>query len=227
MIHKQALQDLIDFCNAKQVKLVAVSKTKPIEALREAYDAGQRIFGENKVQELEAKYNALPKDIEWHLVGHLQTNKVKYIIPYIKLIHSIDSLKLALEVELQAEKASRVVDVLLQVYIADEETKFGFDEDELWDHLEEGTLLRLKHINITGLMGIATNSDDLQQIRAEFKKLKSFFDKVKTRFFAEKNDFQTLSMGMSGDYHIAVGEGSNMIRVGSTIFGEREKKTEW
>ena len=210
-------------CRTKQVKLVAVSKTKPVEAIQEAYDMGQRIFGENKVQELERKYAALPKDIEWHLVGHLQTNKVKYIIPYITLIHSIDSLKLALEVERQAEKTDRTVDVLLQVYIADEDTKFGFDYDELWEHLEEGTIRRLSHIRIVGLMGIATNTDELPQIREEFRKLKAFFEKAKERFFADKPWFKELSMGMSDDYHIAIEEGSTMIRVGSSIFGEREK----
>jgi PLP dependent protein len=222
MIHEQALRELMALCRTKEVKLVAVSKTKPVEAIREAYDAGQRIFGENKVQELERKFEALPKDIEWHLVGHLQTNKVKLIIPFITLIHSIDSLKLALEVERQAEKLDRTINVLLQVYIADEDTKFGFDYEELWEHLEEGTLSSLAHINITGLMGIATNTDELPQIREEFKRLKAFFDKVKARFFADKPDFTELSMGMSGDYHIAIEEGSTMIRVGSSIFGERE-----
>jgi len=222
MIYKAALMDLITLCHAKQVKLVAVSKTKPASAVQEAYDAGQRVFGENKVQELEEKHNSLPRDIEWHLVGHLQTNKVKYIIPFAKLIHSVDSLKLALEIENQAEKHSKVMDVLLQVYIADEATKFGFDEEELWEHLEEGTISGLAHVNIVGLMGIATNTDDLQQIRQEFKKLKLFFDRVKYRFFSAKTDFKELSMGMSGDYHIAIEEGSTMIRVGSSIFGERE-----
>ncbi len=203
----------------ENVKLVAVSKTKPVELIMEAYNAGQRVFGENKVQEMTEKYELLPKDIEWHLIGHLQTNKVKYIAPFVNLIHSVDSLKLLNEIEKQAQKCNRVISVLLQVFIATEETKFGLDETELNDLINyvNANTEQYKHVKITGLMGMASNTENETQIRTEFKNLKLIFEKLKTKNFK----LQTLSMGMSHDYKIAFEEGSTMIRVGSLIFGER------
>lgn len=211
----------------QNVKLIAVSKTKPLEMIMEAYRAGQRIFGENKVQEMVDKYNQLPKDIEWHLIGHLQTNKVKYIMPFVALIHSVDSLKLLDEIEKQGAKNNRVIDILLQVYIAAEETKFGLDEKELAELMNDvnSNPEKYKHVAIRGLMGMATNTDDEKQVRSEFRKLKIIFDyyKLKTSNHPAPctDDFALLSMGMSQDYPIAVEEGSNMIRVGSIIFGDR------
>lgn len=203
----------------ENVKLVAVSKTKPVELIMEAYNAGQLVFGENKVQEMTEKYELLPKDIEWHLIGHLQTNKVKYIAPFVHLIHSVDSLKLLNEIEKQAQKSNRVISVLLQVFIATEETKFGLDETELNDLINyvNANTEQYKHVKITGLMGMASNTENETQIRNEFKKLKTIFEKLQTSNFK----LQTLSMGMSHDYKIAAEEGSTMIRVGSLIFGER------
>ena len=185
----------------------------------EAYNAGQRVFGENKVQEMTEKYELLPKDIEWHLIGHLQTNKVKYIAPFVHLIHSVDSLKLLNEIEKQAQKSNRVISVLLQVFIATEETKFGLDETELNDLINyvNANTEQYQHIQIAGLMGMASNTENETQIRNEFKNLKLIFEKLKTKNFK----LQTLSMGMSHDYKIAAQEGSTMIRVGSLIFGER------
>jgi pyridoxal phosphate enzyme (YggS family) len=203
------------------VTLVAVSKTKPISDLQEAYDAGQRVFGENQVQELVEKYEALPKDIEWHLVGHLQTNKVKYIAPFISLIHSVDSLKLLQEVNKQAEKNKRVIDCLLQVYIADEETKYGLGFDEVIELLRSEEFAALKNVRIRGLMGIATNTDSEKQIKEEFYELDTFFDGLTQSYFRKEDSFDTLSMGMSADYKLAIEMGSTMVRLGSTIFGER------
>ena len=199
------------------VTLVAVSKTQPNKAILEAYQTGQRIFGENKVQELVAKYETLSKDIEWHMIGHLQTNKVKYIAPFVHLIHGIDSFKLLVEVNKHAQSNHRIINVLLQVFIAKEETKFGFSEEEIIDLLNSKTFQELKNIKVVGLMGMATNTDNEQQIRNEFKTLKQLFVKLQTLNFKP----QTLSMGMSSDYKIAIEEGSTMIRVGSSIFGER------
>ncbi|EHQ26078.1 YggS family pyridoxal phosphate-dependent enzyme [Mucilaginibacter paludis] len=204
-----------------KAKLVAVSKTKPAEDLQEAYDAGQRIFGENMVQELVEKYEKLPKDIQWHLIGHLQTNKVKYIAPFISLIESVDSLKLLQEINKQAEKNKRVIDCLLQVYIADEETKFGLSYDELIELLRSDEYTALKNIRVVGLMGIATNTDNEKQINDEFHELRVLFDGIKVSFFRKDEFFKELSMGMSSDYKIALEQGSTMIRVGSTIFGQR------
>lgn len=201
----------------KEIKLIAVSKTYPPETIMEAYNAGHHIFGENKVQELVAKYEALPKDIEWHLIGHLQTNKVKYVAPFISLIHSIDSFKLLQEVNKQAQKNSRIIDCLLQIYIAKEETKFGFSFEESTDLLSSSQLKELKNIRIVGLMGMATNTDNTEQIKNEFKSLSEFYKKLQTLNL--KLEF--LSMGMSSDYKIAIAEGSNTIRVGSAIFGKR------
>ena len=203
------------------VRLVAVSKFHPNEAIEEAYRAGQRIFGESKVQEMTAKYESLPKDIEWHFIGHLQTNKVKYIVPYVALIHGIDSYKLLAEVDKQAAKAGRRVNCLLQLHIAREETKFGFSFNECRQMLAEGQWRQLQHIRLCGLMGMATNTDNVEQIKEEFRSLSNFFREVKSTWFADDDAFCELSMGMSHDYHEAIAEGSTLVRVGSKIFGER------
>lgn len=203
------------------VQLVAVSKTKSTEDILEAYHAGQRIFGENVVQELTGKYEALPKDIAWHLVGHLQSNKVKYVAPFISLIHSVDSLKLLIEIDKQAAKHQRTIDCLLQIHIASEDTKFGLDHIELIELLRSETLTELKHIRIRGLMGIATNTPNQQEIKEEFRELKSLFDGVRASFFRTETHFDTLSIGMSTDYKIAIEQGATMVRLGSTIFGGR------
>lgn len=205
-------------------KLIAVSKTNPVEKIKEAYDAGQRGFGENKVQELVSKYEALPKDIEWHMIGHLQSNKAKYIAPFIHLIHSVDSLKLLQEIHKQGKKTNRVIPCLLQVHIAEEETKFGLSEDEVTAILGDTKFSALNHINVVGLMGMATLTDDIDQIRKEFRGLKQFFEKLKAAALPTNAKMIELSMGMSSDYHIAGEEGSTMIRVGSAIFGERSKE---
>ncbi|HVV56411.1 MAG TPA: YggS family pyridoxal phosphate-dependent enzyme [Mucilaginibacter sp.] len=203
------------------VTLVAVSKTKSAEEVMEAYDAGQRIFGENMVQELAAKYEQLPKDIEWHQIGHLQTNKVKYIAPFISMIESVDSLKLLQEIDKQAQKNNRIIDCLLQVHIADEETKFGLGFDELIELLRSDEYAALTHIRIRGLMGIATNTPNPKQIKEEFYELKTLFEGIKQSYFKGTDTFDTLSMGMSSDYKIAIEQGSTMVRLGSTIFGQR------
>lgn len=203
------------------VRLVAVSKFHPNEAIEEAYRAGQRIFGESKVQEMTAKYESLPKDIEWHFIGHLQTNKVKYIVPYVALIHGIDSFKLLAEVDKQAAKAGRTVNCLLQLHIAREETKFGFSFDECRQMLADGEWHQLEHIRLCGLMGMATNTENVEQIREEFRSLSNFFQEVKAAWFADDEAFCELSMGMSHDYHEAITAGSTLVRVGSKIFGER------
>ena len=203
------------------VRLVAVSKFHPNEAIEEAYRSGQRVFGESKVQEMTAKYESLPKDIEWHFIGHQQTNKIKYIVPYVALIHGIDSYKLLVEVNKQAEKAGKVVNCLLQLHIAEEETKFGFSFDECRDMLAEGEWKTLSNIQLCGLMGMATNTDDNEQIKKEFCSLSSFFKEVKDSWFADTEAFRELSMGMSHDYHQAIAAGSTLIRVGSKIFGDR------
>lgn len=201
----------------QNVQLVAVSKTKPVELLQEAYNAGQRVFGENKVQEMVAKHEELPKDIEWHLIGHLQSNKVKYIATFVSLIHAVDSLKLLETINKEALKNNRVIDCLLQIYIADEDTKFGLDETELNALLESETYKQMHNIRIVGLMGMATNTEDENKIRNEFRKLKSLYNKLANG----NKQFAILSMGMSSDYKIAVEEGSTMVRVGSLIFGNR------
>lgn len=198
------------------VTLVAVSKTKPVEDLQEAYAAGMRDFGENKIQEMCDKYEVLPKDIRWHMIGHVQTNKVKYMAPFVHLIHGVDSLKLLKEIHKQAEKNNRVIDVLLQQFIADEETKFGLDEMEIRQIMQE-EIQHLTNIRVVGLMGMATFTEDQTQVRNEFKVLKINFDFLKQNF----KDIHILSMGMSGDYQMAIEEGSTMVRVGSSIFGHR------
>lgn len=203
------------------VKLVAVSKTKPVEEIMEAYQAGQRVFGENMVQELADKYEQLPRDIEWHLIGHLQTNKVKYIAPFISLIQSVDSLKLLQEINKQALKHDRVIDCLLQIEIADEETKYGLGFDEVIEVLRSDEFKELKNVRITGVMGIATNTENVKQIREEFYELKTLFSGIKSSFFRNADYFREISMGMSGDYKIAIEQGSTMVRLGSTIFGKR------
>lgn len=205
-----------------KAKLVAVTKTKPIEMLMEAYNAGFKRYGENYVQELVDKYEAMPKDIEWHLIGHLQSNKVKYIAPFVSLIHSVDSFKLLKEINKQAEKNNRVIDCLMQVYIAEEDTKTGMEETDLYDMLFSNELKELKNIRILGVMGMSTFTDDVSLIRKEFKHLKLIFDEIKTSEYGEEHpEFTEISMGMSGDWQIAVEEGSTMIRVGSAIFGSR------
>jgi pyridoxal phosphate enzyme (YggS family) len=207
-----------------KVQLIAVSKTQPTEEIKEAYDAGQRLFGENMVQELVDKHETLPKDIQWHLIGHLQTNKVKYITPFISMIQSVDSLKLLQEIDKHAQKNNRVIDCLLQVYIADEETKYGLGFDEVIELLRSEEYTGLNNVRIRGLMGIATNTDIEKQIKDEFYELKTFFDGIKQSYFRQDPLFDILSMGMSSDYKVAIEQGSNMIRVGSTIFGQRTIK---
>ena len=205
----------------ENVTLVAVSKTKPIPDLIEAYDAGQRIFGENKIQEMAEKWEAMPKDIEWHMIGHVQTNKVKYMAPFVSLIHGVDSLKLLQEINKQAHKNNRIIDCLLQMYIAEEETKFGLDEKELNEILFSETFQEMKNIRILGLMGMATFTDNQTQIRKEFTNLKSIFDYLVTQPRTQNLVPKTLSMGMSGDYQLAIECGSTMVRIGSSIFGGR------
>lgn len=205
----------------RNVKLIAVSKTHPVSVIMEAYRTGHKIFGENRVQELVAKFDEMPKDIEWHLIGHLQTNKVKYIAPFVSLIHSVDSLKLLSVINKEAQKCDRVIDCLLQVYIASEETKFGLSADELHELLQSPELDQMQNIRICGLMGMATFTDNMQQVRMEFRFLKNLFDEVKQKYFQGKPWFKELSMGMSSDYQIAIEEGSTMVRIGSNIFGHR------
>jgi len=202
-------------------RLIAVSKTHSIEKIKDAYDAGQRIFGENRVQELTSKFDALPKDIEWHMIGHMQSNKVKYIAPFVHLIHSVDTYNLLQEINKQATKFSRTIPCLLQVHIAEEESKFGFSETEVSELLQAEDFKKLDHVHIVGLMGMATFTDNKDQVRKEFKGLKTFFDKLKLTTLPSNALMKELSMGMSSDYQIAVEEGSTMIRVGSAIFGER------
>lgn len=203
-------------------KLIAVTKTKPIADLQEAYDANCKIFGENKVQEMVEKWEILPKDIQWHLIGHLQSNKVKYMASFVAMIHSVDSLKLLQEINKQAAKNERVIDCLLQIYIAQEDTKFGLSLEEAEELLDSDTFKNLNNIKIVGLMGMATNTDDQEQIRLEFRSLKTFFENLKAER-SETNNFQLkeISMGMSGDFLIAAEEGSTLVRVGSAIFGHR------
>lgn len=199
----------------EQLTLVAVSKTKSNEEIMEAYQGGQRVFGENKIQEMSAKYEALPKDIQWHMIGHVQSNKVKYMAPFVDLIHGVDRSKLLREIDKQALKNNRIIDCLLQIHIAQESTKFGFSESEITEALDlAGTL---NNVRVVGLMGMATFTENTQQITEEFKGLKRLFDQLKP----QQPQFSVLSMGMSGDYPLAIAQGSNMIRVGSKIFGAR------
>ena len=203
------------------VKLVAVSKTKPVSDILVAYNAGQRIFGENRVQELISKKDLLPDDIEWHLIGHLQSNKVKFIVPFISMIHSVDSFKLLKEINTEANKISRKVDYLLQFHIAAEETKFGFDMEEVVSMISSTGFSLLDSVRICGVMGMATFTEDERQVRNEFRYLADCFKELKSKFFTENDSFREISMGMSGDYKLAIEEGSTIIRLGSIIFGER------
>jgi PLP dependent protein len=203
-----------------QVTLVAVSKTKPVNDLMEAYEAGQRIFGENKIQEMTEKWEQMPKNIEWHMIGHVQTNKVKLMAEYVNLIHGVDSLKLLIEINRQAQKNNRVIDCLLQIYIAEEESKFGLDENELNELLNAEEFKSLENIKIVGLMGMATFTEDQNQVRKEFTHLKSIYDRTKIQPLVNCQ-LSILSMGMSGDYQLAIECGSTMVRIGSSIFGGR------
>ena len=208
----------------EHVTLVAVSKTKPVADLMEAYNVGQRIFGENKIQEMTEKWEQMPKDIQWHMIGHIQTNKVKFMAPYVSLIHGVDSLKLLEEINKQALKNNRIIDCLLQIHIAEEETKFGLDEEELNDLLTSESFKNLNNIKIVGLMGMATFTENQNQIKKEFEHLKSIFDKLELQ--NTKNcELNTLSMGMSGDYKLAIVCGSTMVRIGSSIFEKRSPLT--
>jgi len=204
-----------------KARLVAVSKTKPQSAILNLYEQGQMVFGENRVQELVEKYEALPKDIEWHMIGHLQSNKVKYIAPFVHLIHSIDSLKLLKEVNKQALRQERVIDVLLQFHISEESTKFGLDLQEAQALLDSEAYEQMQNIRIVGVMGMATFTHDLEQVRQEFRELKSLFDQLQDQYFKQQEHFCEISMGMSGDYPVAIEEGSTLVRIGSLLFGKR------
>jgi PLP dependent protein len=223
MVNKEEWGRLRDEFNSKGVTLVAVSKFKPASDIRELYDLGQRDFGENYVQESEGKHSELPADIRWHFIGHLQSNKVKYIAPFVHLIHTVDSFKLLAEINKQAQKNNRTIDVLLQMYIANEETKFGMDEKEIIVLLDyyEAQKEQMQNVRICGLMGMATNTDDAEQIKAEFCKLHNFFVFLKDTTFFAKEYFSVCSMGMSSDYKQAIEQGSNMVRIGSLLFGAR------
>jgi pyridoxal phosphate enzyme (YggS family) len=205
----------------EKVTLVAVSKTKPVSDLMEAYNVGQRIFGENKIQEMTEKWEQMPKDIQWHMIGHVQTNKVKYMAEYVSLIHGVDSLKLLQEINKQAAKHNRVIDCLLQMYIAEEETKFGLDEKELEEILQFVQNYKLQNIKVVGLMGMATFTDNQSQLKKEFLNLKSTFDKINSLSIVNYQ-LSIISMGMSGDYNLAIECGSTMVRIGSSIFGNRK-----
>ena len=204
----------------EHVTLVAVSKTKPVSDLMQAYEAGQRIFGENKIQEMADKYEEMPKDIQWHMIGHVQSNKVKFMAPFVSLVHGVDSLKLLQEINKHALKNNRTIDCLLQIYIAEEESKFGLDENELNELLSSSEFKEMKNIRILGLMGMATFTENQNQIKKEFTHLKSIFDCIKS-LKSENCNLNTISMGMSGDYKLAIECGSTMVRIGSSIFGGR------
>ncbi len=205
----------------ENVTLVAVSKTKPVADLMEAYEAGQRIFGENKIQEMTEKWEQMPKDIKWHMIGHVQTNKVKYMAPFVNLIHGVDSLKLLKEINKQAKKHDRVINCLLQMHIAEEETKFGMDENELQELLNSDIFTTLENIKVIGIMGMATFTDNKEQVKKEFTQLKTIFESLSTRAITDNCELSTISMGMSGDYTLAISCGSTMVRIGSSIFGSR------
>ncbi|MCB9265397.1 MAG: YggS family pyridoxal phosphate-dependent enzyme [Lewinellaceae bacterium] len=215
------LQNLLQELKPHHATLVAVSKTHPPEKIMELYRAGQRDFGENRVQEMIDKYEQMPKDIRWHLIGHLQTNKVKYITSWVHLIHSVDSFKVLKEIDKRAASDERVIDCLLQFKIAEEDTKYGFEPEEAYEMLATDEFRAMRNVRITGVMGMATFTDDEEQVRREFRQLKTIFQHMKGHFFAGQDSFRELSMGMSGDYQIALEEGSTMVRVGSLLFGER------
>jgi hypothetical protein len=204
-------------------KLVAVSKTKPSELIMQAYEAGHRDFGENKPQELKAKYLELPKDINWHMIGHLQTNKVKYIAPFVSLVHAVDSLKLLATLNKEAIKNNRVIPCLLQMHIAEEDSKFGLKYQDIIDLIKSAEFIAFENVRLCGLMGMATFTDNMEQVRSEFQYLKKCFENLKNDFFKEDEEFKEISMGMSDDYKIALEEGSTIVRIGSSIFGTREK----
>lgn len=218
---KNNLKGVKDTLIGSHCQLIAVSKTQPIQLIQEAYYAGQRLFGENKAQEMASKHAALPKDIQWHMIGHLQTNKVKYIAPFVDLIHSIDSVKLLIEVDKQAKKANRKINCLLQVYIAHEETKFGFDPAEVIELLNSNALSEFLNVEIIGLMGMASFTEDQQQIKSEFNVLNALFTQLKTLSLPANVHMKELSMGMSSDYKIAMEAGSTLVRIGTAIFGAR------
>ena len=206
------------------VSLLAISKYQPIEALREAYDAGQRMFGENHIQEMAAKASVLPRDIEWHFTGHVQTNKIKYMAPFVSLIHAVDSFRLLREIDKHAAKHHRVIDCLLQIHIAQEDTKYGFTIDECRTMLATEPWRELRHVRITGLMAMGSNTDNMEQVRSEFRQMKVFFDELRSTHFASSPSFYQLSEGMTDDYPIAIEEGSTIVRIGSMIFGKRQYK---
>ncbi len=219
--------DINSYLNIKnslpeKVLLLAVSKTKPEEDIMDLYNLGQRDFGENKVQEMTTKYNNLPKDIRWHQIGHLQTNKIKYIVPYVHMIHSVDSLKLAQEINKQAQKTNKIIRCLLQIKVAEEETKFGFAPNDIIQLFENNAFTQLKNIKICGLMGMATNTENTNEINNEFSEIKKLFNYIKLQYYKNIDDFSEISMGMSGDYNLAIKNGSTIIRLGSIIFGERD-----
>lgn len=204
------------------VKLLAISKYQPIEAIQEAYDAGQRMFGENHIQEMAAKAAALPKDIQWHFTGHVQTNKIKYMAPFVSLVHAVDSFRLLREIDKHAAKHERCIDCLLQIHIAQEDTKYGLTVDECRQLLANEPWRELEHVRITGLMAMGSNTNDMEQVRHEFRQIKSLFDELKEKYFANEPSFCQLSEGMTDDYPIAIEEGSTIVRIGSMIFGERK-----
>lgn len=214
-------QSILAKVNSYDATLVAVSKTKPVEDIEALHQKGQVVFGENKIQEMCDKQSQLPDDIEWHMIGHIQRNKVKYMAPFVSLVHGVDRFKVLRELNKQAQKVERVQDCLLQMHIADEESKFGFDQKELEEMLADPSFAELQNVRIRGLMGMATFTDDEKQIRKEFKGLRQLYEQLQNGVFADKQGFSILSMGMSGDYAIALEEGSNMVRIGSLIFGER------
>jgi pyridoxal phosphate enzyme (YggS family) len=221
-VDQAAFQDLKKYCDQHRVQLVAVSKTKPNEDILSLYENGHRVFGENYVQELVKKQEELPKDIQWHFIGHLQSNKIKYIAPFVALIHGVDSLKLLQAIDKEAKKCNRIIPCLLQVHVSKEETKFGLDINELSSAVQEIFLeKKFQHVSIAGLMGMASFTEDESVIRSEFQQLKSIFDELRSTYKEHTTHFNTLSMGMSGDYKMAVDCGSNMIRIGSTLFGAR------
>lgn len=219
------LQQILSELSQTNAQLVAVSKTKPIEQILEIYKQGHKVFGENKALEMRDKYEALPKDIEWHFIGHLQTNKVKYIAPFVQLIHAVDSLKLLKEINKQAKKNDRVIDCLLQFHIAEEQSKFGLDLETAEQILKSSAFQSFQNIRIIGVMGMATFTKNKEQVRQEFIVLKKIFDQLKSTFFQQNDLFKEISMGMSGDYLLAINEGSTIVRIGSLIFGNRVYKT--
>ena len=217
----EVYRSIVEALQSDEVRLVAVSKTKPVEQLRQFYEAGQRIFGENRATEMADKYEQLPKDIEWHMIGHLQRNKVKLIAPFVALIHAVDSPRLLREINKEAARNERTIDCLLQFHIAEESTKYGLDYEQAAELLDSEEYRTMENVRIVGVMGMATFTDDQAQVRREFRQLKQHFDRLKTEFFAEEESFREISMGMSGDYQIAVEEGSTMVRIGSLLFGAR------